>query len=579
MCCAVDSALFLRRCTARRADGYWQWDDARLFGKGLLRGIVSDPRHGYQRCRPRVAFRRGIGRDHCGALHPPDGPTCPIRRSLPRPTVTLHADTRPIATRLKVAAAWVVVLVGAASIGIYGQRNLFMAAGLTATLIVTSIAFLDAGRSDFFANYGWVPYAWLALALASELRFSSRSPLDTSISLAPWENFAEAGIYAMVGALTIRSRHVLVTADPRRIRKQPLVLWPPLALASTLWSLVPLFSFVRALELLIPIGLALLMVRIWLSSPSFGADLWRRTFRVFVSAVTVLVLIGFLSGAWRVARFTWPGMHTTAAAVYIGVCFIILVAAGRSYLRLGMSGYVFRLVLFAVALYLCESRTVVAAVLLALGIVFWWTARTKPLKSYLGVTYYVLSVGLLLLTALQFLVRYALRGGTEEGLTSLSDRIPLWTAAVHALSDANRWLVGFGYGSGRVILPTEFSWAGNAHSSWVELLFGIGILGPLLLAVDVFFMIRHGASRRSLVPPALSLGVIAVLVAGSITGETLAFPGLGLAMMSLLHVPVFVRLSTTRVQPSEPGAAARLASTRSDGNGHPTLLRPTSSPP
>jgi hypothetical protein len=524
-------------------------------------------------------FRRGIGRDLGGVLYPPEGPTCPIGSHVARAIVTPHADARPIANQLKVIAAWVVVLVGAASIGMYGQRNLFIAAGLTTVLIIASIVFLDAGRSNFFANYGWIPYAWLALALASELRFSQRNPLDTSISSAPWENFAEVGIYGIVGALTIRSRHLLVTADPRRIRKQPLVLWPPLAVASALWSLVPLFSFVRALELFVPIGLALLMVRIWLSSPSFGAELWRRTLRVFIGAVTVLVLIGFLSGTWRVARFTWPGTHTTVAAVYIGVCFVILVAAGRSYLRLRMSGYVLRLALFAVALYLGESRTVVAAVLLALGIVFWWTARTKPLKGYLGVTYYVLSIGVVLLMALQFLIGYALRGGTEEGLTSLSDRVPLWTAAVHALSEANRWLFGFGYGSERVVLPTEFSWAGNAHSSWIELLFGIGILGPLLVAVDIFFVIRYAAHRRSLAPPALSLGIVAVLIAGSITGETLAYPGFGVAMMALVHVPVFVRLSSTRLPSEEDRAPARPGSALHGGSHHPIARSPTNLSP
>jgi hypothetical protein len=102
-------------------------------------------------------------------------------------------------------------------------------------------------------------------------------------------------------------------------------------------------------------------------------------------------------------------------------------------------------------------------------------------------------------------------------------------------------LIGFGYGSARVLLPNLATWAGTAHSAWVELLLAVGVLGPLLLAFDLLFLIRYALSRASLVPASLILSILTLLVATSITGEGLAFPSLVFAMFAFLHVPVLVQ--------------------------------------
>jgi len=161
-------------------------------------------------------------------------------------------------------------------------------------------------------------------------------------------------------------------------------------------------------------------------------------------------------------------------------------------------------------------------------------------------------------------MQYALRGGKIEGITSLNGRIPLWGEAIDLLSDANRWFIGFGYGSARVILPTVVDWAGTAHSSWVELLLSIGIAGPLLLATDVFFVIRHAASRYSIVSPSLTVSILALVVATSITGEGLAFAGLSFVLFALLHVPVLVERNSIdqRVSKGTVAASADVAASR-----------------
>jgi hypothetical protein len=181
---------------------------------------------------------------------------------------------------------------------------------------------------------------------------------------------------------------------------------------------------------------------------------------------------------------------------------------------------------------------VVGAVVLAMGMLFWWTARTKPLKSYLGISYYAIAIVLVLISASSQIMDYALRGGTSAGLASLDGRIPLWTKSFDLLSTTDRWFIGFGYGSPRVFLPTIASWAGTAHSSWMELLLGIGILGPILAAADILFVMWYAASRNALVPPSLTLSVLTLLLVTSVTGEGLALPSASFAILVLLHAPI-----------------------------------------
>ena len=114
---------------------------------------------------------------------------------------------------------------------------------------------------------------------------------------------------------------------------------------------------------------------------------------------------------------------------------------------------------------------------------------------------------------------------------------PLWTKSFDLLSTTDRWLIGFGYGSPRVFLPTIASWAGTAHSSWMELLLGIGILGPILAAADILFVIWYAASRNALVPPSVTLSILTFLLVTSVTGEGLALPSASFAILALLHAP------------------------------------------
>jgi hypothetical protein len=446
------------------------------------------------------------------------------------------------AVRAAVSAAGVVA-VGALA-GLYTLKHQNLALILSGLILATSYLLLKDARENIFGTDRWIPFAWVELCLAPDHRFTFQSTLDNSVSSATPENFAQVAIYMLVAALVLHSRRLKIERDPRHLHTGPMLAWPVIALVSTIWSLVPLFSFVRALQLFVPIGLALLMARIWLTSPDAAVDIWVKTLRLFVRTVTILIIVGIATGFWREPRFTWPGAHSGVAAMYIGVGLLILLAGGRSLLNLRASGYVFRVALFATALYLGRTRGVEGAVVLALAVMFWWAARAKPLKSYLGLFYYAITISLVLVAFRPEIANYVLRGGTTGNLMSLSGRIPLWTDAIHLLGDGPRWFVGFGYGSARVLLPKLASWAGTAHNSWLELLLAIGILGPLLLAADVVFVLWRASSRASLAPPPLTLSILALLVVSSITGTGLVFPGLSYVMLAFLRAPVLAELNS-----------------------------------
>jgi O-antigen ligase len=448
------------------------------------------------------------------------------------------------------------IVVAAALLTIFTVRDNRTGLIMALALLVASLVFVDAGRRDFFVKLGWIPYAWIALCFSPELRFTFRSALDTSIASTGLETFAQVGIYALVALLVVRTRRLLVTADPRTIRKGPLAAWPLLALISTMWSPIPLFTLVRSLQLFAPIGLAIVMVRIWLSSPSLAASLWRDTLRFFVRTVTFLTLVGIAtssqSGIGTGYRFAWPGTHPGVVAVFCATALLILVASGRSYLGVRLSGFVFRVLLFASAIYLSQTRAVLAALAVAIAVLIWWKGRTNPASRYIGAFYYVVAVTLVSFAAWDQILRYLERGASLQENLSLTGRLPLWGMAIDLISDADRWLIGFGYGSGRVILPLHAEWAGTAHNSWIELLMSIGVVGPLLLAASLLFVLRHAPSIGSIASPPLALSVLALLTVTSLTGEQFALPGMGFTLLALMYVPVLVTRNVSL--PGTPGS-------------------------
>jgi hypothetical protein len=460
------------------------------------------------------------------------------------------------ASRLKDLALWAGIFGMAGFAAILAVSHRSLALPLAGLLLAASIVALRGDLPDRLGNHRWIPYAWIALFISPSFDFNLADTLNPSSS-ASTENKIQLLLYLAVALLIVHSRRLLVTHDPRRIRKGPLLAWPLLAVVSTLWSPVPLFTLVRSLQLLVPIGLAVLMARVWLASPDTALRLWRSTFRLFVQAVTILALWGFAAGGWR-GRFTWPGAHPVTAAMFLSIAILILLANGPAFLKLPRSGYVVRLLLFATGIYLGETRGALAGIVVGLAALIWFAGRQKPLTRYLGLMYYGTALLLILAVALPAILRYLERGGNVQTLTTFNGRVGLWEVSIDLIGDAGKWITGFGYGAARVILPLHVNWAGTAHNYWVELLVGLGIPGMLLAATDILYLVRHLSSRRSITSPASALAPLAFLIVTSVGSEVAAFPGVGFGMLALLHVPVFARLSRLELPKDEWSSSSPL---------------------
>jgi O-antigen ligase len=387
----------------------------------------------------------------------------------------------------------------------------------------------------------------VALAVFADHRLSTdyRDPLAAAEGQLSIGNAIQLGVYALVGLLVLRERGALLQRHRRAVPKALLIGWPSIALISTAWSIIPKFTLVRSLQLFVVASLGLLCVRIWWESPDTGELLFRRTLRLFVQVVTLLAISGFFFGGdWRV-RFAWQGVNGIGAATYLGAALVILVVGGRALTRFSRSVYWSQLVLFGVCFYLARTRSVLLAVYLAVLAALWFSGQTNVITRHVGLAYSAAATLVLFLLEGQGLLQYFLRGASEQALASFNGRIPVWEAAVHNLSAANKWLLGFGYGSARVILPSEVQWgAGTAHNGWVELLISIGIVGTVAAAVTVCVLLYHLYRMRP-VDAVQRVGfavVILMVVASGASSEALALPGVGFTLIIFFSSIVIARL-------------------------------------
>jgi hypothetical protein len=454
---------------------------------------------------------------------------------------------RHINGRMWSILATIAALAIAAFAGVYGVEHPVQALAGAGAIVAGVI--LVARVKSAPGRFAWMPFAWVALFLVTDLNFSYLGPLEVSAGAFGVQHVIELITYGMVSALVVRSRSAILGLYARPMPKGLLLAWPAVAVASSLWSLVPLYTLVRSLQLLVPISLALLLARIWLSDPDGGKRIWAGTLRLFVQAVTVLAVVGLLIPADLANdRFSWPGAHPGTSAIYLGCAFVILVAGGRSLTAFPAWSYWPRLLLFGATIYVGQTRSVIAAVAVAVGVALWFRGREKPLARYLGVWYYLVGIVLLVAVAAQQLAGYLSRGESVASITSLSGRIPLWEFALGQFGTVQDWLLGFGYGAARVLLIPTVPWAGSAHSTWMELLLGIGVIGLLLAAMDIVLVSFQLINSRHFSPVGntVAITLIAFFLVVSPISEVLVLPGIGFGFLALAHAPALAQRAWSR---------------------------------
>jgi hypothetical protein len=438
---------------------------------------------------------------------------------------------------------WIGLLGFCSLASIYSSEHTVEGLAFTSAILVASIIAVRARPVGRVLRIGWIPAAWVAILFVSDHRFelSDRSPLDAVYGNLSVENIVQVTVYAIVFGMVVRSRHILVQETAPKIRKLPILLFPIFALASALWSAIPVFTVVRALQLLVIVSLALLTVRIWQSSAELGQSIWKDTLSLFVQVVTVVSLVGFIVRDWPDGRFTWPGISGGSAATYIAAALLILTVGGRAFSPNPPWTYWFRLCLLGAATYLGQTRSVLAALVVAGLAALWALGRERPLARYLGIGYYALGLMLLVLLTREQLVHYLSRGDGPRVFTTLNSRVPLWGIAINDVSEAGKWIGGFGYGAARVVLYPQVFWAGSAHNTWIEALMGVGIIGVLLLASNILFLLwRLGWSSDPNRLARLALVLLVFLLVVSMASEAMVLPGIGFGLFALIQVPALI---------------------------------------
>jgi O-antigen ligase len=186
-------------------------------------------------------------------------------------------------------------------------------------------------------------------------------------------------------------------------------------------------------------------------------------------------------------------------------------------------------------LHLCDARGIEGGCMLGILV---WIMRKIP-RSPAGIVITWTIGGALLLAIVALLV-----DGNADALVvdavgpdvlTLNGRIPLWS---YILGEVPKHpLVGVGYYSTREFILNTFPFAGHAHNSAIEVLFGTGLVGAVLFALFLVLLLAGVLTTGNLLLAAITP---IVLVEGSLD-PILFTPGVGMFITLLVLEGAFLR--------------------------------------
>jgi O-antigen ligase len=439
--------------------------------------------------------------------------------------------------------------------GLLISHRLSLALGVS--FLVLSLGFLSIrGRVRFLRTprpFRWIPLAWCLLLFVSNVKTgleyrAASAVVQGNVSS---NNRIELLAYFLV-ALAVFAVSFHLRLKMSASGGWPILAWPLFGLASTAWSPIPLFTFVRAAQLLVVVGLALLCLRLAHDFPELGHTIVVDSLRLFVVVTALLSLWGLVNRtAWTDDRFMWPtGQHPIIVGLVVAAALLIVLVGGYSLTRFPWPVATSLVVLFSIVVLLGRNRSILISVALALVLSLWIKSGQKHVATRFVALLALLYTSLVVaLFAGNTILEYLSRGESTHSLETFTGRTELWATAVGQLKTPGEWLVGFGYGSPRVILEPLFEWAGEAHNSLIELLLGLGLIGAAI-GVASYAVIGHRvlspkhAIGRTL--GATEAALFAYLVAVGMAESFLVIPGFGFTMLALVF------LSISREDPSNP---------------------------
>ncbi|MBI1340886.1 hypothetical protein GC169_11865 [bacterium] len=320
-------------------------------------------------------------------------------------------------------------------------------------------------------------------------------------------------VYALVaaGLVAAGSRSVSVV-----LRSPWICLLTLLAVASTLWSILPDVTFRRSLALA--------------ATTAFGFYLaarydWSTLLRILGAAWTISTALNVAAGvlwpAFGVSDAVHPGAWSGGwweknqlggHMARSSLLFAFLVWRDEPWRRVWLAALAGALALVV----LSQSVTALLGTLLGLGVVAigWIASRGRTLAI---IALWAAAVAATLLAAIALLDPGLLFSTLGRDAT-LTGRTDIWTLLQSAVWE--RPLTGYGYGAfwarasdERMMIATALEWnAPTAHSGWLDLALAVGLGGAAIFALDLAFSIWRG-SRRCAVSP---VGVFVLAAIGQL---------------------------------------------------------------
>lgn len=458
------------------------------------------------------------------------------------------------------AASVVGVAAIAVAVGALTAIQLRVAAAVTAAMVLAAL--VSSTRSVLAPvalagkRFRWVTFAWAFLLIEPIGHFTGgRNQLSAVAGAPSAENVIELGTYGAIGALALWS------LKRNRFGQRPsfvVLAMPTLALLSAAWSLAPTVTLAFSFELIAAVLLATVTAAIVTADPDLGRSLLRRTLRLAVQGIAVMCVLGLIFRGWWVPgtetsapRFVWLGGTPLTTAAETGFALLVIMFGGRRDTGFSWPSRAVLLVLFGLCLYLANARTAFAGLVVA-GLFGYWYVSTGsgPLRRFAGAAAITVTAVVLVGSFGGPIAQYLYRGESQQQVYGLNGRVGLWTFGLQQLHSPGRWLAGFGLNGTRVLFAST-SWAGDAHSAWLELLLSLGFLGVAAgaaLVVMLAVRLLRAPPGGPLAIPALPILFVFVLVmspVGTGYGVPGPEPGLGFAVLGFCYAATATRRRST----------------------------------
>ena len=457
-----------------------------------------------------------------------------------------HRVMHPLPTALAVSGALIGVLV-LGTVSQIGGAIALIVGGALAVVDVVLLRWHRFGRSTpaFPADriddriISVIAASWVVAGLLP-MHDIGRQSARAAVSALTLQTGLELLLYGAAGAVAFV---LLLTVVPWRPVGAPITLIPVWVLASAAWAAAPAYAIARGAEYVTLLLLAVVTAGIGVRSRHALDQLLGLVLRWLVLGTLALMAAGVAIGPMFVVvtaanrdRFTWIGAHPTESGFMLGIALLVLLATDARTLRVPEWFRVGAAVAVAVALYENQTRTVLAGVVVAgLSLLVLWVRRGSGVAWF--ATY---ATGALGVVAALFvggaISSYILRGGDVSRLTTLNGRTDLWEVGLAALTGPTDWLVGLGYGATRTVFIGEFAFAGNAHSSLLGTLVGLGLIGAALLLAALVraghLLLSNGLLRSDAGRALLAMFLFSVV--GAVSSDGLAEPHLALTVLFLV---------------------------------------------